>query len=50
MKTIDRSYLQKKINKLNKKIHRAEDHMEENKLWWRKMKLNKLRDRISHSK
>ena len=33
MKKIDISYLQKKINKLNKKIHRAESQNEENKVW-----------------
>ena len=31
MKKISISYLSKKINKLNKKIHRAEDQNEENK-------------------
>ena len=41
MKEISKSYLSKKINKLNKKIHRAEDQNEENKIWWRKMKLEK---------
>ena len=44
MKKIDKSYLQKKINKLNKKIHRAESQDEENKVWWRKVKLNKLKN------
>ena len=46
MKKIDKSYLQKKINKLNKKIHRAESQEEENKVWWRKIKLNKLKDKL----
>ena len=46
MKKISISYLSKKINKLNKKIHRAEDQNEENKVWWRKMKLAKLKDRL----
>jgi hypothetical protein len=32
MKKIDKSYLQKKINKLNKKIHIAESQEEENKV------------------
>ena len=27
MKRVDKSYLSKKINKLNKKIHRAEDQV-----------------------
>ena len=45
MKNIDKSYLSKKINKLNKKIHRAEEQGDENKVFWRKMKLNKLKDK-----
>ena len=48
MKKIDKSYLQKKINKLNKKIHRAESQGEENKVWWRKVKLNKLKNKLIH--
>tara|TARA_B100001564_G_C20296751_1_gene515059 strand:+ start:275 stop:436 length:162 start_codon:yes stop_codon:yes gene_type:complete len=43
MKKIDEAYLSKKINKLNKKIHRANNQGNENKVWWRKMKLNKLK-------
>ncbi len=43
MKNIDEAYLSKKINKLNKKIHRATSQGDENKVWWRKMKLNKLK-------
>jgi hypothetical protein len=46
MKKIDKSYLNKKINKLNKKIHRAELQNEENKAWWRKLKLDKLKKRL----
>tara|TARA_Y100001970_G_scaffold16129_1_gene18143 strand:- start:3639 stop:3836 length:198 start_codon:yes stop_codon:yes gene_type:complete len=46
MKEISKSYLSKKINKLNKKIHRAEDQNEENKIWWRKMKLEKLKYKL----
>ena len=46
MKKVSISYLSKKINKLNKKIHRAEDQNEENKVWWRKMKLSKLKIRL----
>tara|TARA_Y100001954_G_scaffold42489_1_gene43368 strand:- start:61 stop:210 length:150 start_codon:yes stop_codon:yes gene_type:complete len=42
MKRIDKSYLSKKINKLNKKIHRAEDQGDDKKIFWRKMKLEKL--------
>tara|TARA_S200000501_G_C20720906_1_gene698425 strand:- start:594 stop:743 length:150 start_codon:yes stop_codon:yes gene_type:complete len=42
MKRIDKSYLSKKINKLNKKIHRAENQGDEKKIFWRKMKLEKL--------
>ena len=42
MKEIDKSYLIKKINKLNKKIHRSESQENDNKTWWRKMKLKKL--------
>lgn len=43
MKKIDEAYLSKKINKLNKKVHRAKNQGEENKVWWRKMKLSKLK-------
>ena len=46
MKDISKSYLSKKINKLNKKIHRAENQNDENKIWWRKMKLEKLQDKL----
>jgi len=46
MKKIDPSYLKRKINQLNKKIHRAERQGNENKIWWRKMKLGKLKDRL----
>ena len=42
MKKIDVVYLSKKINRLNKKIHRAKKQGNENKVWWRKMKLDKL--------
>lgn len=47
MKKVDKSYLKKKINKLNKKIHRSEDHNEENKTWWRKLKISKLKHKIN---
>ena len=43
MKNIDEAYLSKKINKLNKKIHRAKKQGDGNKVWWRKMKLSKLK-------
>tara|TARA_B100001559_G_scaffold315679_1_gene317958 strand:+ start:825 stop:995 length:171 start_codon:yes stop_codon:yes gene_type:complete len=43
MKEIDEAYLSKKINKLNKKIHRATNQGDENKIWWRKIKLSKLK-------
>ena len=46
MKKIDSSNIAKKINKLNKKIHRAEAQGDENKVWWRKMKLEKLKYRL----
>ena len=46
MKEISKSYLSRKINKLNKKIHRAEDQSDENKIWWRKMKLEKLKNKL----
>tara|TARA_Y100001934_G_C11887517_1_gene556060 strand:+ start:58 stop:213 length:156 start_codon:yes stop_codon:yes gene_type:complete len=46
MKIIDAQYLRKKINKLNKKIHRAKKQGNENKVWWRRMKLNKLKERL----
>ena len=45
MKEMGKSYIQKKINKLNKKIHRAESQKEHNKAWWRKLKLSKLKDK-----
>ena len=48
MKEISKSYLSKKINKLNKKIHRAESQNEDNKVWWRKVKLNKLKNKLIH--
>ena len=48
MKKVDRSYLKKKINKLNKKIHRSEDQNEENKTWWRMLKITKLKRKIIH--
>ena len=46
MKKIDALYLKKKINQLNKKIHRAERQGDDNKVWWRKMKLEKLKDKL----
>ena len=46
MKKIDAKYLSKKINQLNKKIHRAESQEDENKEWWRKMKLDKLKHQL----
>ena len=49
MKNIDKSYLQKKINKLNKKIHRAEMQNQENITWWRKLKLTKLKQRLNYT-
>ena len=48
MKEIDKSYLRKKINKLNKKIHRSETQDNDNKTWWRKMKLKKLIEKLNH--
>ena len=42
MKKINIAYLSKKINQLNKKIHRAEEQRNDNKVWWRKMKFDKL--------
>ena len=48
MKEIDKSYLIKKINKLNKKIHRSESQENDNKTWWRKMKLKKLTEKLKH--
>tara|TARA_B100001059_G_C17750005_1_gene536598 strand:- start:217 stop:372 length:156 start_codon:yes stop_codon:yes gene_type:complete len=50
VKKINESYLKKKINKLNKKIHRAEEQGDDNKKWWRKMKIKKLRDKLSSFK
>ena len=47
MKKIDAAYLGKKINQLNKKIHRAESQGNENKVWWRQMKLDKLKHRLA---
>ena len=49
MKKMDKSNIQKKINKLNKKIHRSESQNVENKTWWRKMKLTKLKDRLNQT-
>jgi uncharacterized protein YdcH (DUF465 family) len=46
MKKIDVAYLSKKINQLNKKIHRAEGQRNDNKVWWRKMKLDKLKSKV----
>ena len=46
MKKIDAAYLSKKINQLNKKIHRAESQGNDNKTWWRKMKLSKLKHKL----
>ena len=48
MKIIDKSYLKKKINKLNKKIHRSETQDDDNKTWWRKMKLKKLTEKLKN--
>tara|TARA_B100000963_G_scaffold316994_1_gene297137 strand:- start:414 stop:569 length:156 start_codon:yes stop_codon:yes gene_type:complete len=50
MKKINESYLKKKINKLNKKIHRAEEQGDDKKKWWRKMKLKKLKHKLINSK
>ena len=47
MKKVDKSYLKKKINKLNKKIHRSEEQNEENKTRWRKLKITKLKYKIN---
>jgi len=49
MKNIDVAYLSKKINKLNKKINRAKKQENENKVWWRKMKLDKLMIKLKAS-
>ena len=49
MKEMGKSYIQKKINKLNKKIHRAESQSEHNKAWWRKLKLSKLKEKLNHT-
>ncbi len=46
MKKIDAQYLRKKINQLNKKIHRAESQENDNKVWWRTMKLDKLKHKL----
>ena len=46
MKIIDPAYLRKKIHQLNKKIHRAETQGNDNKVWWRKMKLTKLKEKL----
>ena len=50
MKNIDAAYLGKKINQLNKKIHRANKQGNENKVWWRKMKFNKLISKLKDSR
>ena len=49
MKYIDVAYLSKKINQLNKKIHRAKKQGNENKVWWRKMKFDKLISKLKSS-
>ncbi len=49
MKKIDVAYISKKINQLNKKIHRAEEQRNDNKVWWRKMKLDKLISKFKDS-
>ena len=49
MKNIDVAYLSKKINQLNKKIHRAKKQGNENKVWWRKMKFDKLITKLKGS-
>ena len=49
MKKIDAAYLSKKINQLNKKIHRAKKQGNENKVWWRKMKFDKLISKLKGS-
>tara|TARA_B100001250_G_scaffold413267_1_gene446857 strand:+ start:5655 stop:5816 length:162 start_codon:yes stop_codon:yes gene_type:complete len=46
MKTINSAYLRKKTHQLNKKTHRAEMKGNDNKVWWRKMKLAKLKERL----
>ena len=48
MKKDDISRIGKKINQLNKKIHRAEKQGDHNKVWWRKMKLSKLKEKLSN--
>ena len=48
MKEITKPYLKKKINQLNKKIHRSESQEDDNKTWWRKMKLKKLTEKLKH--
>ena len=50
MKEITKPYLKKKINRLNKKIHRAEDQEDGNRVWWRKMKLEKLKEKLNKMK
>ena len=47
MKKVDKSYLKRKINKLNKKIHRSESQNQENKTWWRKIKISKLKEKLN---
>lgn len=49
MKNIDVAYLSKKINQLNKKIYRAKKQGNENKVWWRKMKFDKLITKLKGS-
>lgn len=47
MKKVDKSYLKRKINKLNKKIQRSESQNQENKNWWRKIKISKLKEKLN---
>ena len=40
-------FTRNQANKLNKKIHRAESQNDDNKVWWRNMKLEKLKYNIN---
>tara|TARA_A100001037_G_C14596215_1_gene390855 strand:- start:206 stop:367 length:162 start_codon:yes stop_codon:yes gene_type:complete len=50
MKNIDPGYLTRKINQLKKKITRSQEQGNDNKTWWRKMKLEKLKIKLKKIK
>lgn len=45
-KRMSKERLVQKINRLNKKYHRAKANNETKKSWWRSMKIKKLKERL----